>query len=123
MRKAERGERAAVRAGAVVCLRKTTAGPQHQLSRGRNRTIVLGVDSIGIDDGLALGGDSLLAMQLLSRIQQVLHIVVPASVFFTTNLTVAEVAQAVLKEQASAPNPFKMADLLKRLAALTGLTG
>jgi amino acid adenylation domain-containing protein len=56
---------------------------------------VLGLGCVGIDDNFfQLGGDSLLAMQLLSRIREATHVEVPFRSFFETP-TVADIARHI----------------------------
>jgi amino acid adenylation domain-containing protein len=56
---------------------------------------VFNVESVSIhDDFFQLGGDSLLATQLLTRVREVMHIVVPFTNFFETP-TVAEMAKRI----------------------------
>ena len=56
---------------------------------------VLGVERLGGDDNFfALGGDSILAMQLLSRIRDVFHVELPIHTFFETP-TIAALARRI----------------------------
>jgi amino acid adenylation domain-containing protein len=62
---------------------------------------VLGLEQISIhDDFFALGGDSLLGMQVLSRLQALLNVTVPLSCFFEAP-TVAQLAEVISHLQAS----------------------
>jgi amino acid adenylation domain-containing protein len=66
-------------------------------------TTVLGLDGIDIHDNFfQLGGDSLLATQLLSRIREVTHVEVSLRVFFETP-TIAEVAKYIAAGQRATP--------------------
>jgi len=56
---------------------------------------LLGIEQVGIHDNLFdLGGDSLLVIQIVSRIREVLHIEVPLRAIFETP-TIAELADKV----------------------------
>ena len=56
---------------------------------------MLGLERVGINDNFfQLGGDSLLATQLLSRIREVMHVEVSFHSFFETP-TIAEIARHV----------------------------
>ncbi len=62
---------------------------------------VLGIEQIGIhDDFIALGGDSLMAMQVISRLRKVLQIQLPLARFYEAR-TVAELAKIIEQVKAS----------------------
>jgi FkbH-like protein len=81
---------------------------------------LLGIKEIGIHDSFFdLGGHSLMAMQALSRVREAFEIELSVTLFFTTNFTAAELADAVLKEQIKQSGPENVAMALKRLSNLT----
>jgi len=81
---------------------------------------LLGIPEIGIDDSFfALGGHSLLALQVLSRANDAFRVELDPTILFTSNCTVAELADAVLKEQVRQADPLDMATLLQKLSELT----
>ncbi len=74
---------------------------------------VLGLEQISIhDDFFALGGDSLLGMQVLSRLQTLLDITVPLRRFFEAS-TVAQLAEAISQLQASQSDKLGLHKLTK----------
>jgi acyl carrier protein len=63
---------------------------------------LLGKDQVGVnDDFFELGGHSLLATQLLSRLRQEFQVDLSPRLLFTAKFTVAELAEVVVKQQAS----------------------
>jgi acyl carrier protein len=81
---------------------------------------LLGVDEVGVHDSLfELGGHSLLAMQVLSRARQELGVDLPLTLFFTTNFTVSELAEAVLNERVKLSDPRRTAQALQALLGLS----
>jgi amino acid adenylation domain-containing protein len=60
---------------------------------------LLGINQLGIfDDFLDLGGDSLLATQLISKIRETFDVVLPLAIFFE-NATIAEISLKILAKQ------------------------
>lgn len=60
---------------------------------------LLGIERIGIFDGyLDLGGDSLLATQLIAKIRESFDVALPFAVFFD-NTTIADISASVLSKQ------------------------
>jgi NAD(P)-dependent dehydrogenase (short-subunit alcohol dehydrogenase family)/acyl carrier protein len=56
----------------------------------------LGVDQVGLnDDFFALGGDSMIMLDMLARIEDTFHVEVPLRSFVQSELTVAALARAV----------------------------
>jgi acyl carrier protein len=81
---------------------------------------LLGIAEVGIHDSFfSLGGHSLLAMQLLSRANDAFAVELEPTLLFTSNFTVAELADAVLKEQVRQAGPLDVATLLQKLSELT----
>jgi FkbH-like protein len=81
---------------------------------------LLGIEEIGIHDSFfELGGHSLLAMQVLSRVREAFQMDLSITLFFTTNFTAAELADAVLSEQVKQSDPEKTILALKGLLNLT----
>jgi acyl carrier protein len=68
---------------------------------------ILGLDRVGIHENFFdLGGDSLLATQVLSRVRQAARVELPLTMLFTTSFTIADVAAAIdeyLQHQAAPP--------------------
>jgi hypothetical protein len=80
---------------------------------------LLNVPAVGIHDNFfASGGHSLLAVQLLSRVRQVLGVDVSLEVVYSGDFTVAELAKAIeLKEIEQAGGDYQ--DLLRELEGLS----
>jgi acyl carrier protein len=79
---------------------------------------MLGLDEVGINDGfLELGGDSLLATQVVSRVLTQFHVRVPLRALFDAP-TVADMA-ALLAEKDTDENRYRIADELKTLRTRT----
>jgi amino acid adenylation domain-containing protein len=78
-------------------IRKAPVAPRTQLEKLVTGiwSQILGVEYIGIhDDFIALGGDSLMAMQVIARLRKVLQVQVPLARFFEAG-TVAELARVI----------------------------
>jgi acyl carrier protein len=59
---------------------------------------MLGVDSVGVDESFFdLGGDSILAVQILSRARDIFDVELPMTILFTSGVTVAELAEEIEK--------------------------
>jgi FkbH-like protein len=57
---------------------------------------MLGMDSVGVDENFFdLGGDSILAVQILSRVRSDFYVELPMTILFTTGVTVGELAKAI----------------------------
>jgi len=81
---------------------------------------LLGVDQFGVHDGFfELGGHSLLAMQALSRVNAAFGVVIEPITLFTTNITVAELVNAVVAEQLRQLNPQDVDTIQDALSAIT----
>jgi acyl carrier protein len=84
---------------------------------------LLGVDQVGAHDSfLALGGDSLLAVRLISRMRDVFHKDIPLRLIFEAS-TVAELAKAVEPQEAerqeAEPQEAELAQFLSMLDQLS----
>jgi acyl carrier protein len=82
---------------------------------------VLGIDQVGVeDDFLALGGDSLQATQLLSRIRQTFSVNLELRTFFNTP-TIAGTARAIaeLQSQVEQNDEHEILDILRHLQNLS----
>jgi acyl carrier protein len=67
---------------------------------------VLGLDQVGVTQNLfQLGGNSLTAMQIASRIADTLDIELPALIFFE-HPTIAELAKLIEHENVVSPSPI-----------------
>lgn len=81
---------------------------------------VLGVDRIGLnDDFVELGGTSLLAVQLVSRVYDTFGIEIPLGQFFGATVTLEELARVVEIAQISTAPDSDTASLLDEVAQLT----
>jgi acyl carrier protein len=79
---------------------------------------LLGVDQVGIHDNfLELGGDSLLAVRLISRMRDEFHQDLPIRLIFEAS-TVAELAKAVAPKTALSEN-LEIAELMSMLDSLS----
>ena len=82
-------------------------------------TEVLGVDQVGINDNfLELGGDSLLAGQIISRVIRAFQVKLPLRTLFEAP-TVADMAVAITQSQAKVADPEDIERLLAELEALS----
>ena len=80
---------------------------------------VLGLDQVGINDSfLELGGDSLLASQVISRVIQVCRVELPLRSLFESP-TIADMALIIVQNQA---NQAEAADIERMLAELEALS-
>ena len=78
---------------------------------------LLGIEEIGIHDSFFdLGGHSLLAMQVLSRINHAFQVELEPTLLFMSHFTVAELAEAVLKEQVRQVAPQDVDAMLQKLS-------
>jgi acyl carrier protein len=81
---------------------------------------LLGIEEIGIHDSFFdLGGHSLLAMQVLSRTNYAFQVELEPTLLFMSHFTVAELAEAVLKEQVRQVAPQDVDTMLQKLSELT----
>lgn len=80
--------------------------------------VVLGLDSVGIHDNfLDLGGDSLRAAQIASRIQQALQTDIPLPTLLMTP-TIAEIALIIAYDRAAQANGDELGQILDALEAV-----
>jgi amino acid adenylation domain-containing protein len=83
-------------------------------------TGLLGLERIGInDDFMHLGGHSLLLMQLLSRVHQKYHVILPLRELFTINLTIADLARVILEKQLEQIKPDQLLSLVQEMEELS----
>lgn len=81
---------------------------------------LLGVDQIGVDDNfLDLGGHSLSAMQLLSRIRETCKVELSLRSLFSDQFTIAILARMVIEQQIAAGNREDIEALLGEINALS----
>jgi surfactin family lipopeptide synthetase C len=80
---------------------------------------ILGIDKIGIeDDFFELGGDSVLATQIISRLRDMFRIDLPLIVLFDSP-TIEKLAQFMIENEARPGLVEKTAALLKRIEGMT----
>ncbi|HZO73978.1 MAG TPA: SDR family oxidoreductase [Ktedonobacteraceae bacterium] len=76
---------------------------------------VLGIDTIGINDNFfALGGSSLMVIQIIRMMQEAFRVVLSMQLIFE-NPTIALLAQAVVEKQIEMIGDEQMAELLRRV--------
>ena len=81
---------------------------------------LLGMDQVGVNDNFfELGGHSLLATQLLSRVRQEFQVNLSPRLLFTAEFTVAELAEAVVKQQANDVGGEEIAQILETIEKLS----
>jgi FkbH-like protein len=81
---------------------------------------VLGLDQVGVNDSFfELGGHSLLATQLLSRLRQEFHVDLSPRLLYTVKFTVADLAEAVIKQQASDVGAKEIGQILNDIDKLS----
>ena len=82
-------------------------------------TGILGIDKIGIeDDFFELGGDSVLATQIISRLRDMFRIDLPLIVLFDAP-TIEKLAQFMIENETRPGLVEKTAVLLKRIEGMT----
>ena len=80
---------------------------------------ILGIDKIGIDDDFfELGGDSVLATQIISRLREMFRMDLPLIVLFDAP-TVEKLAQFMIENEARPGLVEKTAAVLKRIEGMT----
>ncbi len=81
---------------------------------------VLGITGIGIyDNFFEMGGHSLMATQLISRVREAFNVELPVKVFFTGDPTIARLASEIEEIQLSDPSADDIAEMLKELDGLS----
>ena len=81
---------------------------------------LLGIDQIGVEDNFFdLGGHSLSAMQMLSRIRDACKVELSLRSLFSDQFTIANVALMVIEHQAQAGNQAHFEELLSEINALS----
>jgi SAM-dependent methyltransferase/acyl carrier protein len=79
---------------------------------------VLGVERVGVhSDFFELGGDSLLATQITSKVREVFQVEIPLRAFFQ-KATVAKSLQVVIENEAKPGQTRKIAELLKKIKGM-----
>ena len=71
------------------------------------------------DDFFYLGGHSILATQILSRVYDVFHVEIPVRAMFSGTFNVAELAKLVEEYQIERAEPDEIAALLEELDTLS----
>ena len=80
---------------------------------------ILGIEKIGIeDDFFELGGDSILATQIISRLRQIFRMDLPAILLFDSP-TIEKLAQYLTENETRPGLAEKTAALLKRIEGMT----
>jgi acyl carrier protein len=81
---------------------------------------LLGFERVGIyDDFFRLGGDSILAANILSRVQERFQIQVPVDLLFEDTFTIARLARAFEQYQIEQADPGDIAAMLAELNDLS----
>jgi FkbH-like protein len=81
---------------------------------------LLGIDQIGVEDNFFdLGGHSLSAMQMISRIRDACKVELSLRSLFSDQFTIANVALMVIEHQAQAGNQADFEELLSEINALS----
>src|SRR5277367_6675209 len=82
-------------------------------------TRILGIEKIGIeDDFFELGGDSVLATQIVSRLREMFRMDLPLIVLFDAP-TIEKLAQYIIANEAQTGLADKTAIVLKRIEGMT----
>lgn len=71
------------------------------------------------DDFYELGGDSLMALQFVTRVRDAFGVELPVEVLFTDAFTVATMAQAIHDQRSAQPDDEKLAGMLAELEQLS----
>jgi acyl transferase domain-containing protein len=80
---------------------------------------ILGIEAIGIhDDFFELGGNSLMAIQIISRLREIYCVDLPVDVFFETP-TIHNAARTILETQVSDTDSELLAQMLAEVAQLS----
>ena len=80
---------------------------------------VLGVERVASDDNFfALGGDSLIAIQILSRLRKSFEVDLPVTTLFDAP-TVSDLAVLVVQKQLSQVDSTRLADILSEIKQLS----
>jgi acyl carrier protein len=79
---------------------------------------VLGLEQIGVEDNFFdLGGHSLMATQVISRVRETLNAELPLRVFFETP-TVASLSQVIVQSRAENSDDQMLEDILREIEEL-----
>jgi acyl carrier protein len=102
-------------------LRSAYVTPSNEIEQTIARTweSILGIEAIGIhDDFFELGGNSLMAIQVISRLREIYCVDLPVDVFFETP-TIHNAARAVLEVQISDTDADLLAQMLAEVTQLS----
>jgi acyl transferase domain-containing protein len=102
-------------------LRSAYVAPSNEIEQTIAATweSILGIEAIGIhDDFFELGGNSLMAIQIISRLRDIYCVDLPVNVFFETP-TIHNAARAILEVQVSGTNDEMLAQMLAEVAQLS----
>lgn len=102
-------------------LRSAYVAPSNEIEQTIANTweSILGIEAIGIhDDFFELGGNSLMAIQIISRLREIYCVDLPVNVFFETP-TIHNAARAILEVQISDTNDEMLAQMLAEVAQLS----
>jgi acyl carrier protein len=81
---------------------------------------LLGLDEISVHDGFFnLGGHSLIAMQVLSRLNTEFAVELTPILLFTSRFTVAELADTIVQQQLKKMNSEDINQIFQKLSELT----
>ena len=80
---------------------------------------LLGIDAVGVNDGfLELGGDSLHALPLITRLRETFHSKLPIRAVFSQN-TVAKLAQFIVDNEEEEGKTHKIARAIQRVKSMS----
>jgi acyl carrier protein len=81
---------------------------------------VLNLERVGVHDGFfAIGGDSILGVQLLSRIRETFQVELPLNLLFADIFTVEAIAKRIAQAQLEQTDAAEVALLLQELDGLS----
>jgi acyl carrier protein len=81
---------------------------------------LLGRKEVGVDEDLfSVGGDSILALQILARTHESFHIQLRMDILFTTSFTIERLSHQVDEQMIAQADPAELAALLQEMEGLS----